>query len=46
MIKVIHNMRHFAATTMLEAGIDMNVIQKILGPYQYFHDSDLCKSYG
>lgn len=26
-----HNMRHSVATTILEAGIDINVIQKILG---------------
>jgi len=29
--KSFHNMRHSAATTMLEAGIDIHVIQKILG---------------
>lgn len=29
--KSFHNMRHSAATTMLEVGIDINVIQKILG---------------
>jgi site-specific recombinase XerD len=29
--KIFHNMRHSAATTMLGAGIDVNIIQKILG---------------
>lgn len=35
MIRVIHNMKHSAATTMLEAGIEINVIQKILGHFKY-----------
>jgi len=29
--KSFHDMRHSAATAMLEVGIDINVIQKILG---------------